>query len=104
MLRKRVVESCYIDYVIHQDIQVTDDLEKHIEDNELLGIINMLLQQVPARRLEIFRLSRDENLSYRQIADKLQISENTVDTQIRHVLHFLRTKLKKYYSGIEFFR
>ena len=97
MLRKRIVESCYIDYAIHQEIQVADDLEKQIEDNELLGIIRTLLQQVPARRLEIFQLSRDENLTYRQIAEKLQISENTVDTQIRHVLNFLRTELKKYY-------
>ena len=95
ILRKRIVESCYIDYVLHQDMQ-TDDLEKQIEDHETLEIIRKLLKQVPARRLEIFRMSRDENLTYKQIAGKLRISENTVDTQIRLVLNFLRTELQKY--------
>jgi len=96
MLRKRIVESCYIDYALRQDMQTTDDLEKQIEDHETLEIIRKLLLQVPSRRLEIFRMSRDENLTYKQIAGKLQISENTVDTQIRLVLNFLRTELQKY--------
>ena len=96
MLRKRVIESCYADYIFQQNNLITNDLEKEIEDNEINEIINKLLQQVPERRLEIFRLSREENLSYKQIAQKLQISENTVDTQIRHVLNFLRKELPKY--------
>ncbi len=96
MLRKRVSESCYVDYILHQDNQAADDLEKQIEDSEINIIIHQLLQQVPERRQEIFRMSRDENLSYKQIAEKLQISENTVDTQIRNVLNFLRKELPKY--------
>ena len=96
MLRKRIVESCYVDYMMYHDQQESYDLEKQIEDNEMIEIINKLLLQVPARRLEIFRMSRDENLTYKQIAEKLQISENTVDTQIRHVLNFLRKELQQY--------
>lgn len=98
LLRKRVAENCYVDYVLLQDNQVTDDLEKQIEESEINQIIRQLLQQVPERRQEIFRMSREENLSYKQIADKLQISENTVDTQIRNVLNFLRKELPKYLS------
>jgi RNA polymerase sigma-70 factor (ECF subfamily) len=96
MLRKRVVESCYADYILQQNNLLAEDIEKQIEDRELTEIINQLLQQVPARRLEIFRMSRDKNLSYKQIAKKLQISENTVDTQIRNVLDYLRRELPKY--------
>ena len=96
MLRKRIVESYYVNYILNQDHPVTDDLEKQIEDNEINEIIQKLLQQVPERRQEIFRMSRNENLSYKQIAKKLQISENTVDTQIRNVLNFLRKELPKY--------
>jgi len=96
MLRKRVIESCYADYILQQNILMASDLEKKIEDREINEIINKLLQQVPERRLEIYRMSREENLSYKQIAEKLQISENTVDTQIRNVLNFLRKELPKY--------
>ena len=96
MLRKRVNKNCYIDYVLHQNMQVAPDLEQQIEGAEINQVINSLLQQLPARRQMIFRMSREENLSYKQIAKKLQISENTVDTQIRNVLNFLRKNLPKY--------
>jgi len=95
-LRKRITESCYADYILQQNIRMDNDVEKQIEDEELREIIKKLLQQIPERRREIFRLSRDENLSYRQIAEKLQISENTVDTQMRNALNFLRKELPKY--------
>ena len=96
MLRKQVTESCYADYVLQQNNMIADDLEKQFEDKELNDIINKLLQQIPKRRLEIFQLNRNENLSYKQIAERLQISENTVDVQIRNVLNFLRKELPKY--------
>ena len=96
MLRKRVSESCYVDYILHQDLLLADDLEKQIEDNEVSEIINTLLEKVPERRRNIFRMNREEDMSYKQIAEKLQISENTVDTQIRNVLNFLRKELPKY--------
>ena len=96
MLRKRITENCYIDYVLRQDHQADNDFERQMEDKEISEIIHKLLQQVPNRRQEIFRMSRDENLSYKQIAEKLQISENTVDSQIRNVLNFLRKELPKY--------
>ncbi len=96
MLRKRAVESCYADYLLQQNNLFADDIEKEIEDKEINHIIQQLLQQIPERQQEIFRLSREDNLSYKQIAGKLQISENTVDTQIRKVLNFLRKELPKY--------
>jgi RNA polymerase sigma-70 factor (ECF subfamily) len=96
MLRKRVTESCYADYILQQNNLIADDFEKEIEDKEIYEIINKLLQQIPNRRQKIFRMSREDDLSYKQIAEKLQISENTVDTQIRKALNFLRKELPKY--------
>jgi RNA polymerase sigma-70 factor (ECF subfamily) len=96
MVRKRVTENCYADYILQQNNLLADDLEKQMEDKEINEIIQKLLQQVPERRQEIFRMRHEENLSYKQIAKKLQISENTVDTQIRNVLNFLRKELPKY--------
>lgn len=53
-----------------------------------------LINEIPERRREIFRLSRFEGLSYKQIAERLNISENTVDSQIRNALAFLRKELR----------
>ena len=102
MLRKRVTENIYADYILQQKNSVSYDLEKQIEDKEIYEIIRKLLQQIPKRRQEIFRMSREENLSYKQIAKKMQISENTVDTHIRNVLDFLRKELPKYIKFVLF--
>jgi len=57
--------------------------------------IEKLIDSLPDRRKEIFRLSRDKGLTYKEIALQLQISENTVDTQIRNVLDYLREEVGK---------
>lgn len=54
-----------------------------------------LIQQIPERRREIFCLSRFDGLSYKQIAKRLNITENTVDSQIRNSLTFLRKEFRK---------
>ena len=97
MLRKKNTEKYYIDYILQHETQESDDIQHQIEEAELHQIIEKLLQKIPQRRLLIFQLSRDESLTYKQIAEKLNISENTVDTQIRNVLNYLRKELPKYY-------
>lgn len=57
--------------------------------------LHKFIEQIPERRREIFCLSRFEGLSYKQIAEHLHISENTVDSQIRHALAFLRKEFRK---------
>ena len=103
ILRKRVSERCYTDYILQQNDLMADDLEKQIEEKEINEIINKLLQQIPERRRKIFRMSRDENLTYKQIAENLHISENTVDSQIRNVHNYLRRKLPKYLKMLIFY-
>ena len=58
--------------------------------------LQKLINEIPERRREIFRLSRFDGLSYKQIAEKLNISENTVDSQIRNALAFLRKEIRKF--------
>lgn len=64
---------------------------------ELSDILHKLIQQLPPRQKEIFHLSRDSGLTYREIAAELGISENTVDTQIRRALDFLRKEYEMYF-------
>lgn len=68
------------------DTPLTEDVEEKLQN---------LIEEIPERRREIFRLSRFEGLSYKQIAERLNISENTVDSQIRNALNFLRKEFRK---------
>ena len=77
-----------------QDLLI-DDLQEGALAEEKLQKLQTLINEIPERRREIFRLSRFEGLSYKQIAERLSISENTVDSQIRNALAFLRKEFRK---------
>lgn len=51
------------------------------------------IESLPEKRREIFRLSREEGLKYREIAEKLQISVKTVEVQMGLALKTLRQKI-----------
>jgi len=51
------------------------------------------IQELPKACQSIFRLAYEQNYSYQQIADTLQISKNTVKTQMGIAYKQLREKL-----------
>jgi RNA polymerase sigma-70 factor (ECF subfamily) len=77
-----------------QDLLDEEGMEASISE-ETEEKLQKLINEIPERRREIFRLSRFEGLSYKQIAERLNISENTVDSQIRNALAFLRKEFRK---------
>ena len=84
----------FVDAHFQQDLQIEEDAEIKYQADQEEKMLN-LIQKIPERRREIFYLSRFEALTYKQIAEKLNISENTVDSQIRNALSFLRKEFRK---------
>ncbi|QBQ41887.1 RNA polymerase sigma-70 factor [Sphingobacterium psychroaquaticum] len=68
-----------------------DDL---LREKDLAEIINYEIENLPPKMAVIFKKSRFEDLSYREIAAELNISENTVRKQIHNALVILRKKIK----------
>ena len=68
----------------------TDDL---IRLKQLSAIIDQEINALPNKMREVFELSRKENLSHKEIAAKLNISEETVKSQVKNALKILRIKL-----------
>ena len=69
---------------------------KQIALKRLEKDVTIRIDKLPARCEEIFVLSRYELLSYTEISERLNISVNTVKTQISRALDSLRISLKKY--------
>jgi RNA polymerase sigma-70 factor (family 1) len=63
---------------------------------ELLTNLEAALDSLPSRRREIFELARFHDLSYRQIAEKLGISPQTVANQISAAMRDLKRALAPY--------
>lgn len=85
----------FVEELFQQDLMVEDVNYEDQKLNDAEEILLCLIQKIPERRREIFCLSRFESLSYKQIAERLNISENTVDSQIRNALSFLRKEFRK---------
>jgi RNA polymerase sigma-70 factor (ECF subfamily) len=62
-------------------------------EQELATAIETAVSDLPARAREIWRLSRDEQLSYAEIARILGISIKTVETHMGRALRALRSRL-----------
>ncbi len=101
--RKNIQYQVYL-----QEGSFLSDLSIHgadeiLEGKELKNWFTDVLKQLPEKRREIFIMSRFKDMTYREIAKKLNITENTVDTQIRRSLKYLRQELKKIYFFFIFF-
>jgi len=72
------------------------DPTSFIMEVNLVERIDQCIADLPERRREIFMLSREQGLKYREIADQLGISIKTVETQMGQALKELREKLKDY--------
>jgi len=68
-----------------------------------MNILDQGISTLPDACREIFKLSRNEDMKYSEIAEKLGISVNTVKTQMKIALARLRETLKDYLMILLFF-
>ncbi|MGV3685233.1 MAG: RNA polymerase sigma factor [Daejeonella sp.] len=93
MIAHRQVESKYISSLgdfINKGEFITDH---RVRERQLAELIEKEIDALPGKMREVFRLSRISNLSHKEIAEELSISEQTVRTQVRNALRLLRVKL-----------
>lgn len=94
-IRKAINAETYKRELISKE-EFNETTFKQVVFSELEQKYNKLIDELPPKRKEIFILAKKEGLSYKKIAEKLNISENTVDTQMRAALKYIRTNLKDY--------
>ena len=80
--------------VLFQEVDF-EQSDKLIE-KELSNRINSVIDELPEKCKEIFLLNRFENLKYKEIAKKKDISIKTVESQMSKALKHLRERLKDY--------
>ncbi len=72
--------------MLHSGIRYADD---QLVGKELQERIEILIKALPPKRQYIFRLSRQEDKSHKEIAALMEIAPKTVENQIGKAIKFL---------------
>ncbi len=95
-LRKEKSEKMRIGEFVRISGFQTNETEQAVEFRNIEGLANQLIQEMPEKRKEIFKLSREQGFTNKEIAEKFGISIKTVENQMTSALKYLREKLGKY--------
>lgn len=103
IVAKRMAISTFRKEVVRQQFQINqytqwdeahDQLEKQIEDKDLIVFLNTVVDQLPPQQQLIFRMSKIDELSYSEISDQIGISKNTVRNHLVAAYNFVRLRLE----------
>jgi RNA polymerase sigma-70 factor (family 1) len=101
----RSIRNIFLNQVAHQTVQdkflasmekftASREVPDHlVRERQLLAIIERETAALPPKMREVFELSRKEYLTHKEIAEKLDISGQTVSKHITNALKILKVKL-----------
>jgi len=93
LLDKQKVRTDYIEvfqkFINHGEYQI----DNYISERELAAIIEIEINNLPEKLREILLLSRRDDLTPKEIAERLNLSEKTIKNQISIALKMLRMRL-----------
>lgn len=90
---KKAVSLRYLESIQYETEPAENPLIAANNYETILNQINLLIEQMPPRRREIFRKSKLEGKSSKEVAEELNITAGTVDNQVSEALRFIRSHL-----------
>ncbi len=94
-VKDQLKKGQHLDSLVEHFTTRQDTLNEGIEAKELHNLINQEIEKLPAKMRDVFVLSRRDQLSYKEISDRLQISDKTVKKQISNALKYFKLVLQQ---------
>ena len=88
-VRKRALLEELVKLIPATEAVLPDSTLQH---KQLDNAIREVIDHMPARMKEVFVLSREQQLSHREIGNRLNIAESTVKKTVQNALRFIREK------------
>src|SRR5690625_3379246 len=105
----QAVKNKAIDYLDHQKVVRKHQLSADLSDKNVVYIKNTMneewefikaaryaIDELPFRAQQVYTLHREDGLTYQEIADVMEISVKTVESQMSRALDILRARLNKF--------
>jgi RNA polymerase sigma-70 factor (ECF subfamily) len=84
--------------VVDSFVHLRNETEEQLMHKEYLVFLRKILDSLPERTREIFRLCRDQEKSYDEVAKSLNISRNAVKNHMVQSMKVLRSAVKSEYG------
>ena len=97
-IKSQISYRKYQEYLILQELHLHHSTDETVNYTDLTQAVEKALDRLPEKSAEVFRRSRFENQSVREIALGLSLSEKAVEYHITKSLRFLKDTLKDYHS------
>jgi RNA polymerase sigma-70 factor (ECF subfamily) len=92
--RKQTVTNKFLEN--YQPASATGTLEDELDQEQLMGLIENHLHELPEKTQTIFKLSRYEHKSIKEIAGYMHLTEKAVEYHITKSIKLLRQHLRNY--------
>lgn len=93
LMEQNRVRNDYVKSIASFISEIDPSAIDHVDEKKLTQIIEQEILNLPPKMREIFEMSRKENLSHKEIAEKLNISDQTVKKQVQNALKIIRPKI-----------
>jgi len=97
-IKSQITQRKYQEYLIFHEIQQSYSTDDIVHFSDLSTAVEAVMKKLPEKTSEIFKMSRFENQSVKEIARQLNISEKGVEYHITQSLKMLKQSLKVYHS------
>lgn len=94
IFRKRKYMQKFIMETFYENSQSSSKTEEDIDFKSDMDRLEQIVDMLPKRQKIIFRKSRQEGKTTKEIASELGISPGTIDNYISKALSFIRSRLK----------
>ncbi|MDR6783701.1 RNA polymerase sigma-70 factor (family 1) [Pedobacter africanus] len=94
--RKKALQTISMDQVNESAQHLAKAADHELEVRELDSIYRLHLQQLSPQRRRVYELSREQHMTYAEIAKDMDISVNTVENYMVASLNFFRKQLKEH--------
>ena len=101
VLRKKIAEQKYSDSLTARETManysaLSDETFDTVQMQELEQLIGQALSELPEKTRIIYKMSRDQEMTYEEIAQEIDLSVKSVEYHMTKALAHMRYKLKDY--------
>ena len=89
----KINEPIYEDYVDYKNEMSVDDADQHLEYEEFVQRFTKAVKKLPPTQQKVITLSKIQQLSNKEIAEELLLSEQTIKNQMSIALKVLKKTL-----------